>query len=384
MGVAIPLIAFLYSAADIGLFAILLGYGQVAAIVVTARIEEVLPRLPSGRRWIAVRLVTQSTAALAPFAAVSIALFAGIASANPWPLIGLTLFVAALAMWNVSNYAVLATRDFRRAGLQRALNGAITATAQVLGGIIAPSFLTLLFTYAIGNVAAALISLPAMRTVHEAYAGEPTATVAREERLIRFGLSVGSSALLSNLRLTLPLVGASILFGNAAAGSFWLARRILMTQTRLIGTAVSDATYALTADSSPARIAALTWRWLDRLRVPAALLAVFGLIAAPIMSWVARDAHQHIAIVVLLMTAPAVLQFVTTSTAKLLLAMHAEHIRTLWNAGCLIGLPVVFWAGRAAELGFVAVVGVLALYMSVAYAVLLALIVRSARQLENV
>lgn len=380
LGVAVPLIAYLYSAADIGIFAILLGYGQIAAIVATARIEEVLPRLPSGRRWAAVYLVTRSTAMLAPIAAMSIASLAGIGWANPWHVIGLTLFVAALATSNLANYAVLATRDYRRAALQRALNGGITATAQVIGGLIAPSVLTLLFTYAIGNVAAALVSLPALRTIKCADAGEPNVGVVREERLVRFGLSVGSGALLSNLSLTLPLVAASMLFGNAAAGSFWLARRVLMTQTRLVATAVSDTTYAMSADSSPTRVAALVWSRLRKLRGLAVLLTAFGLIAAPVMSWITRDDHQDIAVLVLLLTAPAVLQFVTTSLSKVFLAMHMEHIATLWNAARLGGLLLVFWLSRTAQLGFLETVGVYALYMTITHAILLVLIARGARE----
>jgi O-antigen/teichoic acid export membrane protein len=378
LAASLPFVARLYSPSSVGIFAVMLAYSQVASIVVTGRLEVALPRLSVGRRWVAARLVLVVGGVLTPVAGWAVYALAGRSDVHEAVLAG--VLVASLFLYNTGSFALLAEERYSTVASLRIVNGVVTGAAQIVGGILLPEVWVLLLTYALGNIAAILLALPSLVRLHRSRDATAASVVLREERLGRFAASVGSGAVLSNLGLALPLVGVSLLFGEAAAGSFWLARRVLMVPTQLVATSVSEVSYAMVARESIERISQLVTAWLRRSRLPALVLTVTGLVAAPVVPLVVGAGYVDIAWVVALLTLPAVAQMVATSFSNILLALRMEVTRTVWNVGRLLGLLVVFaWAERV-DAGFLEAVAVFAVFTALAYAVLLALTMRGLRR----
>ena len=378
LAASLPFVARLYSPSSVGIFAVILAYSQVASIVVTGRLEVALPRLSAGRRWAAARMVLVVGGVLTPVAGLAVVTLAGRADVREAVLAG--VLVASLFLYNTGVFSLLAEERYSTVASLRIVNGVVTGAAQVAGGLVLPEVWVLLLTYALGNIAAILLALPSLARLRRSRDATAASVVLREERLGRFAASVGPGAVMSNLGLALPLVGVSLLFGEAAAGSFWLARRLLMVPTQLVATSVSEVSYAMVARESVERISQLVTAWLRRSRLPALVLTVTGLVAAPVVPLVVGAGYVDIAWVVVLLTLPAVAQMIATSFSNILLALRMEVTRTLWNVGRLLGLLMVFAWALWVDAGFLEAVAVFAAYTALAYVVLLALTMRGIRQ----
>jgi len=377
LALSLPVTARIYPPADLGAFAVVLAYAQVAAIVITGRLEQVLPRLEAGRRWVATRLVLVTGIALAPVSAIVILALAGRLATLEAVFAG--ALVASICLYNTGTYALLAERQYRRVAVLRITNGVVTASAQIVFGLLLPEVWVLLATYAAGNVVATLVAVPAVRKIRRVSGGEPARLVIREERLGRFVASVGTGAVLSNLGLALPVVGVSMLFGDAAAGSFWLARRLLMVPTQLLAHAVNEVTYAIAARQSVHDVARMAYGWLRKAKWAALALLVVGTASAPLVPIIVGEGYQSIAWVMVFLSASAAAQLVATSFSNVLLVLRMEVVRTAWYLGRLIGLLVIFVWAQASGASFMAAVGLFAAYTVVSYGVLLWLTFRGLR-----
>jgi lipopolysaccharide exporter len=378
LAASLPFVARLYSPASLGVFAVVLAFSQLASILVTGRLEVVLPRLRVGHRWAAARVVLTTGLLLTPLAGLGVFAAAGGADVREGVMAG--LLVGALFLYNTGCFSLLAQERYRRVASVRLVNGAVTGLAQVIGGLLLPEVWVLLFTYALGNIAAFIIAAPSLARLRRQRDATSVAHIAREERLGRFVASVGSGAVLSNLGTTLPMVGVSALFGDGVAGSFWLARRLLMVPTQLVAMSISEVSYAMVARQSHARISQLVTSWLRQSRWPAYALVVVGLLAAPVVPMVVGPGYVDIAWVVALLTIPAVAQMIATSFSNILLALRMEVTRSVWNVLRLLGLLVVFlWAERTSA-GFLTAVTVFAIFTTGAYLALLALTLRGLRR----
>ncbi|MDQ3104050.1 MAG: hypothetical protein M3Q87_02290 [Actinomycetota bacterium] len=377
LAASLPLVARLYSPAEIGVFAVLLANGHVAAIVLTGRLEQILPRLPVERRWTTARLCIVLGCALAPVGAVVMFSLADRSGLTELTLV--IILVASLCVLSTAVSTLLAVQDYRRVGQLRLSNGVVTAVAQVAGGLLAPSVATLLLTYSVGNLTAALLAMRAAASLRAQGNAESLRTVAAEERLGPFAAQVGTGAVLSNLGIALPLVGVSVLFGDATAGAFFLARRFLMVPTQLVAASVSEVSYAMVARESAAAVSELVHSWLGRYRSVALVVAATGLALAPIVPRLVGGGYPDIGWVIVLLTLPAVAQMVATSFANILLALRREGVRTAWNVFRLAGLLLLYWWAMAVDADFLTAVAVLSGYLVVAYAALLAVTLRLVR-----
>jgi hypothetical protein len=294
-------------------------------------------------------------------------------------LIMVSVLVASLCSVNIATFCLLAAHEYRIVAWLRIINALVTGLGQVIGGVIHPNIWMLLSTYALGNAVATLLALPSLLRLRRIRGVERFTLVAREEHLARFAASVGTGAALSNLGIALPLVGVSVLYGEAAAGSFYLARRLLMVPTQLVAASVSEVSYAMVARQGVERISAQVDSWLRRFRVVAVVVLALGLAMAPITPVIVGSGYPDVGWIVVLLTLPAVAQMVATSFSNILLALHMEVIRTLWNVGRLAGLvPIYGWALMSgAEL--LQVVAVFAVYTVLTYAILLGVTLRGLR-----
>ncbi|MBA3990667.1 MAG: hypothetical protein H0X54_06465 [Propionibacteriales bacterium] len=368
---SLPVVARIFSPAQIGVFGVVLAVGNVACIVVTARLEQVLPRLRPDRRWAVARLGAVAGVALAIPAGIAFSAVLG--HTAPMDLVSTALLVTSLVLLNVGTFASLAVQDYRSVAALRLSNGVITAMASVVGGLIHQATWVLVVAYAVGNLAGAGWSFAAVARLRRERGPDRSAEVVAGERLGWFALNVGSGAVLSNLSVAMPLIGASILFGDDVAGSFFLARRLLMGPTQLIAASVSEVSYAMVAREGAGRMSVFFHDWLRRSTVPAVMLLALGLVAAPLAPIVVGDGYADLTWVIILLTTPAVAQMIATSFANLLLALRLEHIRTMWNVARLSGLVLIFLWAQETDAGYVSVVATYAAWLLITYGILLVL-----------
>ncbi len=320
------------------------------------------------------RLVLSTGTVLSPLAAGIVFWLTGSGSFRD--MAATALLIATLCLCNVASFVALAAQNYQGLAYVRLSNGVVTGVAQIIGCLVLPEVWVLVATYAIGNLVAATVVTPSLIRMRRSRDADSVGTVFREERLGRFAGSVGTSAVMSNLGLALPLVGISALFGAPAGGAFYLARRLLMIPTQLVATSVSEVSYALVARETPDRIAALMSAWLRKAKVVAVVLLLVGFAMAPVVSLLVGPGYPHIAWMVVLLTPTAVAQMVATSFSNILLALHMELVRLLWNVGRLAGLLLIFvWASQT-EADLLTAIAVFAAYTVVAYSLLLALTLR--------
>ena len=374
LAASLPVIARLYTPAEVGAFAVLLANALVASIILTGRLEQVLPRLPDERRWVVARLVLVSGTVFAPLAGALLVLLSG--RSGLLELVMVTVLVASLCLLNVATFALLSSREYTVVAMLRISNGVVTGGCQVVGGIVHPDVWVMLLSYALGNLVASVLSIPALLRLRRSGRTESFRRVSSEEHLGRFAGSVGTGAVLSNLGLALPLIGVSLAFGDAAAGSFFLARRLLMVPTQLVAASVSEVSYAMVARESMERIAAHVRGWLATARSVVVILLVVGFASAPIVPLIVGPGYEDIGWVVALLTLPAAAQMVATSFSNILLALHMELVRVFWNVGRLAGLLMIFWWIQESGMGFLSAVAVFAVYTVIAYAGLLVITLR--------
>lgn len=374
LAAAIPVVAHVYDAASVGGFAVYLAYCQIIAIVVSARLEQSLPRVAHSDRF-AVLLLS-----VAPGSVLGISCIVAVQILTPGldAVTASALAVISTVWYNASSQCALGFRRYRQVAAMRLVNGVATASLQILGGFIAPTAAMLLLTYAAGTILAALCGVVSILESWKRRALDRDRL--RSEKLGLFAGSVGVSALLSNFSLSLPVIAFSAMFGNQTVGAFYFARKILMVPTQLIASSVNDVTYSLVARATPGELRPKVYGWLASLKKASLVATAVGLIAAPVAELLIPDRYPYLWQVIVLLCFPSATQLVGTSLANVLLALRAEKIRLLWNVRRIIGLASIFCVCAVASAPYLITVAIMASYLCVNYLSLLHLTIRRVEQ----
>ena len=371
---ALPFIARIYDAAAVGRFGVVLAGSQVVSIVVSGRVQQILPRVDESARWPITRMLLLVAILLGPPATIALFLVIGSGDVRSWA--SASLLVVSFGIFNVMNFVSFAQQEYRTVATMRFVNGVATAAGQVLGGLIVATDDMLICTYAFGNLVACLVTWRSLRRLRATHVGRRTTEVLRSERVGRFAATVGSTAFLSNVSLAIPVFGIAALYGEAVAGSFFLARRMLIMPIQLVASTVSDVSYSMIARSSLDVVRRHVYSWLRRLAVLAGLLVLAGAAAGPIAAWIVGPGYREVAVVVWLMTLPAAAQLVGTSMANVLLALGMELTRLVMNVVKVVALAAAFVLAGYANLSYVGGVAVLAVVLVVWYLGLLGVTLR--------
>lgn len=335
LALSLPIAARLYGAYAVGVFAAILALGQAGAIVASGRIEQILPRVSLSRRRVVGPFVAGISLALS---LVIGPLVAWQAAALSWSIaLATTFLVSSLALYSLANMSLLAARDFHGVARLRIVNSVGTALFQIVGGVWAPNPGTLVAAYAAGSLLAAGLALPKGRV-----AGLPRrerfTVIAREERILRFSLSVGASALLTSLTLGLPVLGLAYIYGEEVAASFFLVRRLLALPTQLVASTVNEVSYSLLAKKSAADVSQYMRRWVRRLAWGGLGILALAVVGAFPAQWVLGKEYIAVAWVMVIQAPAAAAQLLGTSLSNVLLVLHAEHIRLIVNLGRFLAL----------------------------------------------
>lgn len=349
--ISTPLLGRLYGLGALGVFGLLVGYSQIAAILITLRLEQALPRLPEHRRWLVLRAaLLVSLVGSLPSGAI-MAVLAG--KTDGATVVSSIALAFATTVTSVANMAALAVGDFRAAGRMSGLNGAVTAIAQVTAGLLAPSLPIMVATFSVGNFAALVPGLRVFREIRGCRGTETLRAIWRAERLTAFVRNIGSDNLLSNLEPTIVLVGLRAVYGEGAAGAFYTARRVLLGPTRLFAQAFGDTSYSIGSSRGVDAVGRMTRRWIRKLVIPAVLVIAAGAVFAVLLPPVMGEPIGVLGIFLLLMGPVAASRMYAMATRNMLIPMGRERLRGRWSVLQLAGLLILFGAIWAADGTFI-------------------------------
>ena len=366
---AVPLIARIYTPEDVGRFGVVLAAAQVITIAVSARLQQVLPRVDVELRWPISRALLIAAVVLGPIVAIGPLWLYG-QLALPMAL-ATGVLVISFGLFNILNFLVYSEQSFAVIGKMRLVNGGVTAAAQVFGGLISSTDECLVIAYGIGNLAACLLAVPCMLRIRRASCRRSLRDISAQESLPKFAATVGTTALLSNLSLGIPLFGVAAIYGDSVAGSFFLARRLLVLPVQLISSTISDVSYAIVARKTPQQIQVHVRSWLKRLSMLAALVLVAGIVAGPFVSWLVGSDYTSVTAVVILMTFPTVAQLLGSSMANILLALNMELTRLFLNIVKIVLLAAILGIAALGDLSYLTCVACLAVALVAWYLALL-------------
>lgn len=333
LAVALPFVARLYGPHAVGLYASILTMSQVGSIVATGRVEQILPRLGEPDRGIVlVWAVGLGVCAAGPLG-WSIAVSASTGSA----LIGASIFlVASLALYAICNMLLLAQGEFGQVARLRLSNAAATAGLQVGIGVIAPSASLLVFAYGAGSLIACLHAVSTIRSCLGAKGGRTVSEVNRDEGVLPFIGTVGSSALITSATLGLPVVGLTYIYGENVAASFFLARRVMMVPGQIVSTTLSEISYSLLAKSTLDEVVAHVRRWLKRLVPSSIAIIIFGVALAYPVHWALGPGYVSVGWVLVVLSVGGAAQLLAQSMSSILLVLRLEWLRLAVNGARLM------------------------------------------------
>jgi len=249
---ATPILTRVYSAAELGVFGVYTAVVVVASRVVGLRYEMATP-LPRRDEvalhltWLTMLLSVGMLGAayLAyVFAIDGLGLFdeAHPLQSHVWiVLTGILMFVlnAALSMWFIRK------KEFGIVANSRLINALLLAVFQLAGFLSSAKLLVLLGAY---PLALGISNLYMFRRLDWKVAryrrsrARLLGTLARRYR--EFPLYATLSSTISELSQALPLFVLSAYFGNAQVGYFFMARRIGLVPTSIVGRAISQVNHA--------------------------------------------------------------------------------------------------------------------------------------------
>lgn len=335
MAASLPLLARLYDPQAIGTFAVTLVWCQWVSIAASARIERSLPKHESHDQGTIVRLSPVLATASGVIAGGLIALNYG---PSFWVVSSLAL---GMVLSNTAVYAALAKRDYRVVSRIRATSGLAIAAFQVGGGFFSPTTDVLVGAYAAGTLLATAVGGRPLI----ALARQPGPWLPRREvrgSLWRFGLTVGSSTLLTNIALGLPLIIVDSLYGAVGAASFFMARRILAVPSQFLSRSLSEVSYAEVVCLSPADRHRCIARW-SRIAVRACLpLLAVGIALVVAMRLLVGDEYPGITQIAAVLLIPSVVQAIGTSFSQVLYALDQEIWLLRWSLSRVVAIVAVF------------------------------------------
>jgi|GEM_PF-3562091 len=250
---ATPILTRVYSAEELGIFGVYAAVVVVASRVVGLRYELATP-LPRRDEvalhlvWLTMLLsVGMLSAAYVAYAFMThgLGLFAG---AHPlqsyvWTVLaGIFMFVLnmALSMWFIRKKA------FDTVANSRMINALLLAVFQLAGFLSSAKLLILLGAYPLALTFSNLYLLRRLDWRIVRYRRHRTAkllgTLVRRYR--EFPLYTTPSSAMSELSQALPLFVLSAFFGNVQVGYFFMARRIGLMPTSIVGRAISQVNHA--------------------------------------------------------------------------------------------------------------------------------------------
>ncbi|MGB5833807.1 MAG: lipopolysaccharide biosynthesis protein [Thiohalocapsa sp.] len=360
---AAPVLTRLYSLDGYGVLGVFMSCVGILSVVACLRYELAIP-LASGAASVHALvklcvLLLSGTSVLLLFAVAllgqgGIAAFgAGGLGELSW-LLPLGVFVTGL--YQVLSYVAVRDKGFGVMARTKVSQSGGAVLTQGLMGIFGTGATGLLFGQVMGTTIGAVTlgrwmqgrrGQPRLKT-------EETSLLWLAQRYRRFPVFSAPAGLLNALALNVPVLLIANLYGEASAGAFFLAQRILNIPLALLATSISQVYMAEAARQRRERpeesIAPLFWSLaLRAFLVGTPLAAVLWFLAPTLFPIVFGNAWVQAGVFASL-TAPLLLsRFVTTSLAATLTVLERQHLTLILQTGIVAAALGSLWgAGQAA------------------------------------
>jgi O-antigen/teichoic acid export membrane protein len=368
-----PLISRLYEPAVYGQFALVTGVVSVFVGVSTFRLEVQSLRVADDSEATAlIRLGLVAACVWGVVLTLAGCLAVALWHANGfWAATGILVFLASLQLLGT---AVL-TRARRYGGLAIAnfVQGASLGVVQLLLGFVSAGTGSLLA----GFGAARLGWLPSLR--RSPHARAKSAGLVRANR--QFAALAGSSALLNSLTGSLPVILTSVFYGDAAVGQLAIGIRILVTPLSLIGQSAASANLGEVGrmlrrgDEGAAQLVRHGMR--DLLAVGVIPCTLAGALGAWVVPFVLGKKWQEAGVLLALLSAGALAQFVAVPFSQLLNMTGNNRLQLCFDIGRFSATVISIAVPRALGLSAGWAIGAWSVALVVVYGISTQLSIRA-------
>lgn len=233
-----PFLARMYSPADFGVLAVFLACSGVTLVVAAFRFEQAI-LVPETDKEASGIVKAAAICVVVTTMSVTLAAIAGadqLAQYTSTPAIKRVLWLLPISVAFGGGYQIMvswATRvgAFRELSRSKAALGISLAVSQLAIGFGTDWRGGLVIGVVVSWVAAILVLLPSTKGIRRVSDADAWRAAVRFRRFAQLGIW---SSLLNRSALEIPSIALAFLYGPAAAGSFLLAVRIVVTPARLI------------------------------------------------------------------------------------------------------------------------------------------------------
>lgn len=251
---AVPLLTRLYTPESFGIFASLATIIGILGPISGLTYERALPLAATQTE----ALILACTAGMISFCVAVVftpiiilgsSIFLDVSNYAAWIAIG----ILSLCSLQILNSWTLRQKWYRRLALSRVAQNAVTVTLQLLGGVLALGTAGLIAGYVAGMLSAtALFTIWAWRGARQSMRSITRLRAkATLRRFRRFPTLHAPATLVTNAGWLLPPLLLASMYDAQVAGIYFMAERITIAPTVLIGQAVGQAFYAESVDMKP-------------------------------------------------------------------------------------------------------------------------------------
>lgn len=389
---ASPLLARLFTPAELGVLTLYVSLATVLSAIAAGRYELALglPRRAQhaiGLLWLCVAIILSLSVLLAIAIALGRDWFAELLGGPQWRgyLALLPLSLVLMGLFRTANYWLNRATRFGAMARAKIVQTGTTTIGSLLAGLYGVSAIGLicatLIGYAAGTLAAAATMVTALRGV-----AMPMSLARMRALAVRyksFPLLSGPGALADVLALQLPAIVIAHSYEASAVGYFGLTLRVVGIPSILVGYAMGQVYYqsvaSAAAQGQPVRglIGRAMWLLMLVAAAPYALLLIFG---KPLFAFVFGPSWWQAGLFASILAPAFWLRFVASSLSLSLPALNRNDLAILWQ---IINLATVVIAlGVASRYPVTVFMKALRLQYLVVYTLYLWFILRAARQRE--
>lgn len=345
---AAPVIARIYTPADVGLFSIAAALVTTISTVAALRFELAIP-LPEHEReahalvgvgLIAVAITTLAGVVVAAVFRHQVAGMLGQPHLSGWLLL-VPLMAGLVGVFSVLNQHAIREKRFAAVGRRNMLQGVVTVAAQIGAGLIGFKSGGMIAGYGVGQCAGVYsLVIGARLRSDEARLGRAARSMrAAAARYRRFPMLLTPSGLLNTLGLQLPILLIAWRYGGEVAGWLGLTQRVLALPMSLVGSAMAQVYLAVSsgiARGEPGDGRALFMTATLRLSVVACISGVVLLAFGPDLfslvfgsEWTPSGEYARA------LAAALMLQMIASPLSQTLIVYERQWLQLAWDAGRL-------------------------------------------------
>ncbi|MYL20763.1 oligosaccharide flippase family protein [Halobacillus litoralis] len=347
MILGVPLLAGLYSPADFGILAVYSTVLAMGLVVSAFTFEKTIPieedrHASENLIYLSLFSVFISTGS----GALVLTLIHTIVSIPHYYI----LLAALSGCWLAGSFQVMVQAQVRRKNFSLIAKCKVTQNVIILIGQV--MFFTLLDGYGliVGDLLGRIVSVVLISRQLTFASFDRAVLMSRLGKYKSFALYSSAAVLLNSASIQLPLLSASVLYGEAAGGSYLLSYKVVGVPVTLVALAYSQVYYGtvsrqLAEGKSRETVVLFTKTIRKFFFWSIGPLAVIVWIGPIVMRWVLGEEWTDAATVIQLLAPLFLMQITALPVSQTLYLLQKQTSQLAWEAVRLIGIITIWWGG---------------------------------------